>query len=99
MTTLFVKITNQMIINCKKQLAREGSLWSQPRPKAIELLRTCINVNEQYQANYQALKVLKTQQAVVCADMCLVRATNRLASRSTCRKLPFLASLTCFAGA
>eukprot|EP00698_Gefionella_okellyi_P008566 TRINITY_DN2129_c0_g2_i1.p1 TRINITY_DN2129_c0_g2~~TRINITY_DN2129_c0_g2_i1.p1 ORF type:complete len:4490 (+),score=1324.74 TRINITY_DN2129_c0_g2_i1:457-13926(+) len=56
MTTLFVKITNQMILNCKRYLTLPGPLWDQPREKAIERLRACIKLNEQYQAQYHDIK-------------------------------------------
>jgi len=59
MTTLFVKITNQMILNCRDYLKRDGkgSLWNQPRPQVLKKLRDCISLNQAYQEQYQAIKV------------------------------------------
>jgi dynein heavy chain len=57
MTTLFVKITNQMIINCRAYLIRGGSLWEQSLPVVLTKLRNCILLNEQYQSQYQGIKV------------------------------------------
>jgi len=56
MTTLFGKITNQMIINCKRFIGKEGGLWEQDRRGLIDRLRQCIALNDTYQEQYHAMK-------------------------------------------
>ena len=49
MTTLFCKITNQCIRNCKEQLVKPGKLWEQPIDSLLKQLRLCLQLNESYQ--------------------------------------------------
>ena len=59
MTKLFVKITNQMVNNCK--LAVNGgeaadSIWSRDPQKLIEALESSLHLNEAYQEQYRLVK-------------------------------------------
>eukprot|EP00741_Cyanophora_paradoxa_P017811 tig00021017_g17202.t1 len=56
MTTLFVKITNQMITNCKQCITGPGRLWDQDSNKLIVNLESCIRLNEAYQEQYRITK-------------------------------------------
>lgn len=53
MTTLFIKVTNQMIVNCKGAIRREGRLWEQAFELGLlqELLKNlhlCLRLNAAY---------------------------------------------------
>jgi dynein heavy chain len=55
MTTLFRKITNKMIWNCKQYVNGPDpniKLWDQDVPKLIQRLHACLALNELYQENY-----------------------------------------------
>lgn len=57
MTNLFVKITNQMITNCK-QFVRGGSganeqLWDKDSQELVSRLEACLKLNEAYQEQYR----------------------------------------------
>ena len=64
MTTLFFKITNQMITMCKKHIlypgpnatGRKVDLWEQKYADLIPRLENCIKLNDTYQQLYQAVK-------------------------------------------
>eukprot|EP01028_Stygiella_incarcerata_P006636 TRINITY_DN270_c0_g1_i1.p1 TRINITY_DN270_c0_g1~~TRINITY_DN270_c0_g1_i1.p1 ORF type:complete len:4523 (-),score=1222.92 TRINITY_DN270_c0_g1_i1:192-13760(-) len=56
MTTLFVKITNEMIRNCVKSIRAHGSLWEQSPQELITRLDLCLRLNESYQEHYQMTK-------------------------------------------
>ena len=56
MTSLFRKIGEQMIQNCRLSVESGGSLWSQPTASLIAKLRVCVETNREYQAQYRALK-------------------------------------------
>uniref|UniRef100_A0A7S1KLW9 AAA+ ATPase domain-containing protein n=2 Tax=Percolomonas cosmopolitus TaxID=63605 RepID=A0A7S1KLW9_9EUKA len=53
MTSLFVKITNQMITCCKKYITRDGSLWGQDVQTLVAKFKACIDLNEAYQHYYR----------------------------------------------
>ena len=53
MTTLFRKITNQIIVRCCAYINEPGKLWAQQPPSLIERLRQCISVDEAYQDQYR----------------------------------------------
>ncbi len=59
MTSIFVKITNQMITSCKDYVHQNGgsNLWEQDRPKLILRLKDCIALNEGYQKCFHETKV------------------------------------------
>ena len=56
MTSLFVKITSQMIQCCKKYIDKDGALWDQDLDKATEKLKACIDLNEAYHTSYRTTK-------------------------------------------
>ena len=58
MTTLFVKITNQMISNCKKHICENDadSCWVKDPKELCEHLDICIKLNEAYQEHYRLTK-------------------------------------------
>lgn len=64
MTSLFVKITNQMITSCKAYIygssangqSQSSSLWSQDRVFLIRKLTDCMKLNEFYQATFHQVK-------------------------------------------
>ena len=53
MTTLFVKITNQMITNCKQYILSGGKLWDQDKPALLRALELSLKLNESYQEQYK----------------------------------------------
>ncbi|KNE55648.1 hypothetical protein AMAG_01535 [Allomyces macrogynus ATCC 38327] len=58
MTSLFVKITNQMITSSKEYIYRDGGakLWEQDRPTLLRKLTECIQLNEAYQKHFHETK-------------------------------------------
>ena len=59
MTSLFTKITNQMILNCRRcVLAGEDieAMWKKDRLVLIKNLESCIELNARYQEQYQETK-------------------------------------------
>ena len=46
MTTLFVKITNQMITNCKQHIKAPGKLWEQDPQVLIANMEQCLKLYE-----------------------------------------------------
>ena len=60
MTTLFGKITNQMIANCKQQVMHENgkkvALWDQDSSSLLERLEGALLLNEAYQEHYKTTK-------------------------------------------
>ena len=59
MTTLFVSITDQMIVNCKEQISNGGTsqdLWDRESEDLITALRQCVKLNDIYQEQYRATK-------------------------------------------
>ena len=62
MTTLFCKVTNEMITNCKKQITNGGKVWDQDIGALIGKLDASLTLNETYQEQYRAVKQkLETQ--------------------------------------
>lgn len=59
MTSLFVKITNQMITSCKEYVYKDGgsSIWSMDRQILIRKLLECVKLNEAYQRCFHDVKV------------------------------------------
>lgn len=57
MTSLFVKVTNQMITTCKAYIMHDVSkIWEIPRPVLLQRLNECIQLNEEYQKQFQRTK-------------------------------------------
>eukprot|EP00667_Euglena_gracilis_P000005 EG_transcript_5 len=61
MTTLFIKMTNQMIVNCKNTIKAEGRLWEQALEMGLldhllKNLHKCIALNTIYQEEYRKAK-------------------------------------------
>ncbi|BFZ13509.1 hypothetical protein BsWGS_16546 [Bradybaena similaris] len=58
MTSLFVKITNQMITACKAYIRvnKVETIWTQPTPVVREKLTACIRLNEEYQKHFHKTK-------------------------------------------
>ncbi|CAF4427698.1 unnamed protein product, partial [Didymodactylos carnosus] len=63
MTSLFVKITNQMITTCKNYVTNNytETIWSQEQSILISKLRDCIKLNDEYQRNFQLTKTKLAQ--------------------------------------
>eukprot|EP00163_Fabomonas_tropica_P031142 TRINITY_DN730_c0_g2_i1.p1 TRINITY_DN730_c0_g2~~TRINITY_DN730_c0_g2_i1.p1 ORF type:complete len:4569 (+),score=1602.08 TRINITY_DN730_c0_g2_i1:399-14105(+) len=57
MTSLFIKITNQMILSCKKYIRKDGSIWEQDKDELTAKLHECIELNEVYQEYFRQTKV------------------------------------------
>jgi dynein heavy chain len=55
MTTLFAKVTNQMISTCKAFLLSNGRLWDQDKQQLIENIQQCIKVKEAYEEQFRHL--------------------------------------------
>ncbi|KAA0176015.1 hypothetical protein FNF27_02407 [Cafeteria roenbergensis] len=62
MTDLFVRITNQMIANCRRWVlsldegASREDLWRKPPRPLVERFQDCIDLNKAYQETYRAVK-------------------------------------------
>ncbi|KAI9141404.1 dynein heavy chain and region D6 of dynein motor-domain-containing protein [Paraphysoderma sedebokerense] len=58
MTSLFVKITNQMITSCKEYVYKDtgSNLWDQDRKTLLNKLHDCIRLNEAYQKCFHDVK-------------------------------------------
>ncbi|KAK7469850.1 hypothetical protein BaRGS_00036128, partial [Batillaria attramentaria] len=58
MTSLFVKITNQMITACKAYITdcRTETVWTQNKDLVKRKLEECIHLNEEYQRHFHATK-------------------------------------------
>ena len=60
MTQLFVKITNQMIKNCKEKIiplqSKSEDVWKRPPTEIIEILGSCIKLNREYKEAYNVTK-------------------------------------------
>ena len=59
MTTLFVKITNQMITNCCQHIAQDKSvddMWNRSPGPLLNTLEECLRLNEAYQEQYRLTK-------------------------------------------
>ncbi|CAF4727702.1 unnamed protein product, partial [Rotaria sp. Silwood2] len=59
MTSLFIKITNQMITSSKIYITNNytQTIWSQNQAHVISKIRDCIKLNEEYQRYFQLTKV------------------------------------------
>ncbi|KAL1130923.1 hypothetical protein AAG570_012164 [Ranatra chinensis] len=57
-SSLMVKITNQMIESCKQYVTCRGkeTIWSQDRTQTREKLLSCIRLNKAYRLTYEHLK-------------------------------------------
>ena len=57
MTTLFVKITNQMIVSVKQCILEPNDdLWAQDPQMLVQNLESCLKLHESYQENYRITK-------------------------------------------
>jgi dynein heavy chain len=58
MTSLFVKITNQMITSCKEFVYKEGGskIWDLDRQVLVQRLLQCMKLNEAYQRCFHEVK-------------------------------------------
>jgi dynein heavy chain, axonemal len=59
MTSLFAKITEQMISNCKMHITGEetiDSLWESDPQELVRKLEACLKLNEAYQEHYRTTK-------------------------------------------
>ena len=59
MTTLFAKITNQMILNCCKYITKGGrpaELWERNPEELVKNFEACLKLNEAYQEQYRLTK-------------------------------------------
>lgn len=56
MTTLFVKVTNQIIATCKSFLLAKGKLWDQEKQQLIENMCQCIKVKEAFEEQFRQMK-------------------------------------------
>ena len=59
MTGLFIKITNQMIKNCKDKIMQGGKaddVWKRSPAEIIEVLGSCIKLNREYKEAYNVTK-------------------------------------------
>lgn len=58
MTSLFLKVTNQMITACKSYVSNRGTqtIWTQVQSDLIKKLKDCIKLNVEYQSCFQRTK-------------------------------------------
>ncbi|XP_043921722.1 dynein axonemal heavy chain 5-like [Protopterus annectens] len=57
-TSLFVKVTNQMITACKAYITNNGTttIWDQPQDVIVEKLKAAIRLNQEYQHCFHKTK-------------------------------------------
>eukprot|EP00327_Prymnesium_parvum_P015479 CAMPEP_0113272674 /NCGR_PEP_ID=MMETSP0008_2-20120614/23450_1 /TAXON_ID=97485 /ORGANISM="Prymnesium parvum" /LENGTH=4484 /DNA_ID=CAMNT_0000122153 /DNA_START=48 /DNA_END=13502 /DNA_ORIENTATION=+ /assembly_acc=CAM_ASM_000153 len=56
MSVLFMKITEQMIVNCRKYVNKEGNMWDQPSASLIGQLKSCVKLYDSYRECYENAK-------------------------------------------
>jgi hypothetical protein len=56
MTTLFCRITNQMIRLCKQSILAPGKLWDQDKPSLLDNMKACVRLCEAYKQQYARLR-------------------------------------------
>ena len=57
LTSLFVKVTNQMITTCRKYIyAGVGRVWDLPAEDLVRRLKYCIMLNKEYQLQFHKTK-------------------------------------------
>uniref|UniRef100_A0A6I8N0V6 Dynein axonemal heavy chain 5 n=1 Tax=Ornithorhynchus anatinus TaxID=9258 RepID=A0A6I8N0V6_ORNAN len=57
MTSLFLKVTNQMINTCRIYLGRGIlNIWELERPELLRRIQECVYLNEQYQAEFHKIR-------------------------------------------
>ncbi|XP_067868157.1 dynein axonemal heavy chain 5 isoform X2 [Heterodontus francisci] len=57
MTSLFVKVTNQMITTCKRYLYQNvGKIWDQNRQELLKKIKDCTQLNVEYQKHFQRIR-------------------------------------------
>ncbi|XP_051871749.1 dynein axonemal heavy chain 5 [Pristis pectinata] len=57
MTSLFIKVTNQMISTCKKYLCQNvGKIWEHDRQELLKRIKDCIQLNLEYQKHFQRIR-------------------------------------------
>ena len=56
MTALFAKITEQMIVNCRAWVTKEGVLWEQDTASLLSRLQTCHSLFQHYRTQYEATR-------------------------------------------
>ena len=56
MTSLFAKITEQMIVNCRGWVTKEGVLWEQDTASLLSRLQTCHSLFQHYRSQYEATR-------------------------------------------
>jgi hypothetical protein len=61
MTSLFVKITNQMILCCRRYIRAGGSVWKQGKEELTPRLYSCIELNAIYQDYFRQTKIRMQQ--------------------------------------
>ncbi|XP_051576060.1 dynein axonemal heavy chain 5 [Myxocyprinus asiaticus] len=67
-TSLFVKVTNQMITACKAYITNNGSatIWDQPQEVVSEKLKAAIRLNQEYQKYFQKTKQKLEENPLEC---------------------------------
>ncbi|XP_075868615.1 dynein axonemal heavy chain 5 isoform X3 [Nelusetta ayraudi] len=57
-TSLFVKVTNQMITACKAYITNNGSnsIWDQPQRLVVDKIKAAIHLNQEYQRCFHKTK-------------------------------------------
>ncbi|XP_027868438.1 dynein heavy chain 5, axonemal [Xiphophorus couchianus] len=57
-TSLFVKVTNQMITSCKAYITNNGSnsIWDQPQQEVADKIKAAIHLNQEYQRCFHKTK-------------------------------------------
>jgi len=56
MTTLFVKITNQMINNCRFNILKKGKPWDQNPEELVKSMKECLGLYQNYLEQYDSTK-------------------------------------------
>ena len=52
LSTLFCKLTNQLVVRCVAYLEAPGKLWTQPTRLLLERLADCLSLEESYRDSY-----------------------------------------------
>ncbi|KAG2382014.1 hypothetical protein C9374_005806 [Naegleria lovaniensis] len=91
MEKLLVKISLQIIQNCKYNIEKNGRLWDQDTNELLTSLKTCIRLKEEYEGCYFAEKTKLQQQKGREFDFDELKIFGKL--RLFCRRIDTLIEL------
>ena len=70
MTQLLTKITNQLIVNCMRNISQGQKLWDHEPAILIRRMQACDHLYDMYQEQFQATLATLTYSALVDDLLC-----------------------------